>query len=250
MPKKPRANRRRLFEIASRQAGYFTARQAHEARYSRWSLYHHVKTGTLERVAYGFYRLPEFPGSSFEDVIAAWLKAGPDRAVVSYETALLLHDLSSIKPRKVHLTVPREARRRRAGPLLPGVQIHTTTVPFQPRETIWRQGARDQLSPSSRQRCLGLLSSRRPAIQGRSQPLCRASIWTPPKLSPLSQCRTGVFHRGRPGDSAWNTIHRPYRTTANLPMIEQDPRPSTLPVEKVAECSNAEVHTHDLIDPF
>jgi predicted transcriptional regulator of viral defense system len=142
MPRRPRANRRRLFETAARQAGYFTARQAHEAGYSTWSLYHHVKTGTFERVAHGFYRLPEFPASSFEDVIAAWLKAGSDRAVVSHETALLLHELSSIKPRKVHLTVPREARRRRAGPLLPAVQIHTTTVPFQPRETIWRQGAR------------------------------------------------------------------------------------------------------------
>lgn len=142
MNKKARGNRRQLFEVASRQAGYFTARQAHEAGYSRWSLYHHAKTSTFERVAHGFYRFPEFPASSFEDVNAAWLKVGSHRAVVSYETALLLHELSSVRPRKIHLTIPREARRRRTGSPLPAVQIHTTTKPLGLHEVVWAHGVK------------------------------------------------------------------------------------------------------------
>jgi len=140
--RKQRGNRRILFETASRQRGYFTAQQAREAGYSRWSLYHHAKTGTFERVAHGLYRFPEFPASSFEDVLAAWLQAGPDRAIVSFETALLLHELSSLRPRKIHLTVPREARRRRAGSPFPAVQVHTTTRSLRPEEVIWTQGVR------------------------------------------------------------------------------------------------------------
>lgn len=142
MNRRQRGDRRKLFETASGQSGYFTARQAHEAGFSRWSLYHHVKTGTFERVAHGFYRFPEFPASSYEDVRAAWLQTGPDRAVVSFETALLLHELSSIRPRKIHLTVPREARRRRAGSLLPAVQVHTTTKPLGTGEVIWTHGVK------------------------------------------------------------------------------------------------------------
>lgn len=142
MAKKQRGNRRILFETASRQGGYFTAQQAREVGFSRWSLYHHAKAGTFERVAHGLYRFPEFPASSFEDVLAAWLQAGPDRAIVSFETALLLHELSSLRPRKIHLTLPREARRRRAGPPLAAVQVHTTTRPLRPEEVVWAHGVK------------------------------------------------------------------------------------------------------------
>jgi predicted transcriptional regulator of viral defense system len=45
-----------------------------------------------------------------EDVIAAWVKAGRERAVVSHETALALYDLSPVRPRKLHLTVARAYR--------------------------------------------------------------------------------------------------------------------------------------------
>lgn len=142
MATKPRGNRRLLFEIASRQAGYFNAKQAREAGYSRWSLYHHAKTGTFERVTHGLYRFPEFPASSFEDVLAAWLRVGPEKAAVSFETALLLHDLSSLRPKRIHVTVPREARRRRAGPPLAAVQVHTTTRPLRSQDVVWTNGVK------------------------------------------------------------------------------------------------------------
>lgn len=142
MARRGRGDLRKLLQVASLQGGYFTAHQAHEAGYSRWSLYHHSKTGRFERVARGFYRLPEYPASPFEDVIAAWLKLGPERAVVSHETALALHDLSSVRPQKIHLTLPRELRPPGNRPRLPAVKVHTTTKLLGPAEVVQRYGVR------------------------------------------------------------------------------------------------------------
>jgi predicted transcriptional regulator of viral defense system len=102
--------RKRLFELAATQGGYFTAAQAREIGYDSRTLWHHTKSGTLERISRGFYRLAEFPTQSHEDVIAAWVKAGPGRAVVSHETALALYNLAPIRHRDIHITVPRKYR--------------------------------------------------------------------------------------------------------------------------------------------
>ena len=134
--------RQRLFELAATQAGYFTAAQAREIGYDSRTLWHHVKTGQLERVSRGFYRLAEFPAHSHEDVTAAWVKAGPDRATVSHETALALYDLAPIRQRSIHITVQREHRPYKGQARLPGVQVHTITQPFRPGEVVQRFGVR------------------------------------------------------------------------------------------------------------
>lgn len=128
--------------MAATQAGYFTAAQARALGYSPRSLVHHVSAGHFERVSRGFYRLREFPALPHEDVIAAWVKAGRERAVVSHETALALYELAPIRPRKIHITVPRAHRPHGDRPQLPGVQIHTTTRPFRSGEVVQRFGAR------------------------------------------------------------------------------------------------------------
>lgn len=87
----------------------------------------------------GLYRVREYPSSSREEVLAAWLAAGPERTVVSHESALDLLDLSDVIPNAIHLTVPR-ARRGLAAP--PGVLLHTTTRPPRPEETTEREGIR------------------------------------------------------------------------------------------------------------
>lgn len=137
-----REKRRRLFETASTQAGYFSAAQARAAGYSAHAVLYHVATGDFERVSRGFYRLREFPSSSHEDVIAAWVKAGPDRAVVSRETALSLYELSTVRPHKIDLTVPRELRPPGNRPRWPSVRIHTTTRAFGRGEVVRRFGVR------------------------------------------------------------------------------------------------------------
>lgn len=134
--------RQRLFELAATQGGYFTAVQAREIGYDSRTLWHHVKTGQLEHVSRGFYRLAEFPAHSHEDVTAAWVKAGPDRAAVSHETALALYDLAPIRQHNIHITVQREHRPSKRQARLPGVQVHTISQPFHPGEVIQRFGVK------------------------------------------------------------------------------------------------------------
>lgn len=134
--------RQRLFELAATQGGYFTAAQAREIGYDSRTLWHHVKTGQLERVSRGFYRLAGFPAHSHEDVTAAWVKAGPDRAAVSHETALALYDLAPIRQRSIHITVQREHRPSKRQARLPNVQVHTISQPFHPGEVVQRFGVK------------------------------------------------------------------------------------------------------------
>jgi predicted transcriptional regulator of viral defense system len=132
--------RQGLFELAATQGGYFAAAQARQIGYDSRTLWHHVQTGWLERVSRGFYRLAEYPAQSNEDVIAAWVKAGVDRAVVSHETALALYDLAPIRQRGIHITVSRKHRPYKGQARLPGVQVHTISRPFHASEVIRRFG--------------------------------------------------------------------------------------------------------------
>lgn len=121
-----------LYEIAERQAGYFSAQQAQSAGYSKALLSHHVKSGRFLRVRRGVYRLAQFPEMPHADLYIAWLSAG-EKAVLSHESALLLYGLTDLLPAEIHLTVPRTASRR-----LPGVRFHTARL--EPQEVVWRQG--------------------------------------------------------------------------------------------------------------
>lgn len=133
--------RRQLFEIASAQGGYFTAAQARVLGYDTSTITHHARAGQFERVSRGFYRLAEFPALPHEDVIAAWVKAGPELAVVSHDTALSLYELAPSRSREIHLTVPWRRRPRHA-PSLPAVRIHTTKESLRPDEVVQRFGVR------------------------------------------------------------------------------------------------------------
>jgi predicted transcriptional regulator of viral defense system len=87
-----------LHRLAYGQDGYFTARQARECGFSAQLLDHHLHSGRYERMRRGLYRLRGYPGSSHEQVRASWLVVGADRAVVSHESALELHELSDVLP--------------------------------------------------------------------------------------------------------------------------------------------------------
>lgn len=132
-----RPDRSYLFDIASEQAGYFTAEQARAAGYSWALLSHHVKGGRFIRVRRGLYRYREYPSSLREDVLAAWLAVGKETTVVSHESALDVLNLSDVIPNSVHLTVPRS---RRNLPSLPGVKIHTTSRPLRATDLTFRDG--------------------------------------------------------------------------------------------------------------
>jgi predicted transcriptional regulator of viral defense system len=139
-PRSTRADKLpRLFELAAGQAGHFTAAQARELGYSARSLLHHVAAGHFERVSRGFYRLIGVPAGPHDDVVAAWLRFAPHRAVVSHDTALTLYDLAPSRSYAIHLTLPREHRPRNSRAAT-GVEFHTTTVPLQRDEVATRFG--------------------------------------------------------------------------------------------------------------
>lgn len=133
-------NHDHLFGIASEQGGYFTTAQARRCGFSNALLTHHARPGgRFVRVRPGLYRLRWYPSSPREDVVAAWLAAGPEEAVVSHESALEILGLSDVVPDAVHVTVPRSKRYRRAAP---GVRIHTTTRELGRDDVTVREGIR------------------------------------------------------------------------------------------------------------
>jgi predicted transcriptional regulator of viral defense system len=130
-------DRRCLFDFASGQAGYFTAKQAKTCGYSRPLLSHHVKGGRYERIRHGLYRLTEYPTSRREEIIVAWLSVGAKNAVISHESALEILSLSDVIPNSIHITVPRSERWRKKAP---GTTLHTAAKPPQENEIVVREG--------------------------------------------------------------------------------------------------------------
>lgn len=127
---------RALEADAYQQSGYFTSAQAREHGVSRQLLDHHVKQERFERVRRGLYRIRGFPSSEHDDIREKWMAVGPEKAIVSHESALALLDLSDNIPDKIHLLVPRRYRGLRRPP---GVVIHTR-ADHEKVDTISREG--------------------------------------------------------------------------------------------------------------
>jgi predicted transcriptional regulator of viral defense system len=115
MPRSTREAARVLFSKALEQGGYFTAKQAIEAGYGYPHLDYHVSTGNFERVEHGIYRLKTLPPAEHDDLVrlSLWSRDRNDQpqAVVSHESALVLHDLSELLPGEIHLTLPPKFRK-------------------------------------------------------------------------------------------------------------------------------------------
>ncbi len=122
-----------LFEIAARQEGLFTTRQAAEAGYSPQLLTHHLHAGRAVRVRRGIYRLVHFPAGEHEELVLAWLWSEL-AGVISHQTALALHGLSDALPAQIHLTLPSAWRSRRFR-VPAGVVLHHADVP--PADRAW-----------------------------------------------------------------------------------------------------------------
>ena len=104
-----------LYAIAATQGGYFTAKQAAGAGYRYPHLAYHVRAGNFERAQHGLYRLPTIPPAEHDDLIqlALWSRNREDepQATVSHASALFLHQLSDVLPRRIHLIVPPSFRK-------------------------------------------------------------------------------------------------------------------------------------------
>ncbi len=117
-----------------RQAGYFTAAQAVELGYSYQAQKHHVDHGNWTRVDRGLFRLPDWPTRP-DDTYVLWRLWSRDRATVSHESALVVHDLGEVNPPRTHLTVPPGFRARH-----PAVRLHFAVLPVEDIED--REGYR------------------------------------------------------------------------------------------------------------
>lgn len=128
MARSARQSAQALATLAHEQGGYFTAKQAKEVGYGYRHLDYHETAGNFERVEHGLYRIPTIPLDEHDDYIrlSLWSRNQKDepQAVVSHQTALILHDLSDLLPREIHMTVPPKFRK-----LAPkGVILHKATL--------------------------------------------------------------------------------------------------------------------------
>lgn len=116
----------RLFAIAESQGGFFTAKQAEEAGFTRAHHDYHVRVGNWQREHRGIYRLTQFPMSERADLVlwSLWSRnrAGESQGVYSHQTALSIYDLSDLMPSRLHITVPHHFRRSAEIP--PILELH------------------------------------------------------------------------------------------------------------------------------
>lgn len=108
------ALRRRLFDVAVTQAGYFTAAQACDIGYSYQAQHYHVKRGNWLKVDRGLFRLAEsVPGT--HDDLALWSLWAGHQAVISHESALEVHNVGEFNPKRVHLTTSKKLTKEASG---------------------------------------------------------------------------------------------------------------------------------------
>lgn len=105
----------KLFEVATEQYGYVTTDDARDLEVDPHRLVVLASRGDLDRVAHGLYRFGAIPSTMRDQLMEATL--WPRRlGTISHDTALDLWDLCDINPAKVHVSVPKAAKLRRAVP--------------------------------------------------------------------------------------------------------------------------------------
>jgi len=105
-----------LFEIADRQQGFFTAKQAKACGYLRPNFHLRLESGDWTQEGRGIYRLGRYPVTERPELVlwSLWSRNRQDipQGIWSHETALDIHELSDVMPAKMHMTVPLNFRKR------------------------------------------------------------------------------------------------------------------------------------------
>jgi predicted transcriptional regulator of viral defense system len=104
-----------LHDIATGTYGYLTPADARAIGVAPARLVEMKARGHLEQIDHGLYRMRAIPATALDQLMEAtlWPRA---LGVLSHDTALDLHDLCDVNPARVHVTVPRAYRVRRAVP--------------------------------------------------------------------------------------------------------------------------------------
>jgi predicted transcriptional regulator of viral defense system len=126
----PAESARRLYEIASTQGGFFTAKQARGLGYTNSKQHYHVRAGNWIRESRGIYRLALYPEPERPDLILWWLwsrdTSDTPQGIYGHQTALSLFDLTDLNPSKLDMIVPRGFRR--GIPLPPVLRLHYEAI--------------------------------------------------------------------------------------------------------------------------
>jgi hypothetical protein len=118
--------------MAEDQWGLITRRQAEGAGVSQATLQRLAKTGILDRVAHGVYRLTGAPPPDYLGLRAAWLQLAPEvpawertpeQGVVSHRSAAALYGLGHLPADRHEFTLPERRQSRR-----PDVRLHHRAV--------------------------------------------------------------------------------------------------------------------------
>jgi predicted transcriptional regulator of viral defense system len=121
-----RGNLEALGNIAERQEGYFSAAQAAAAGIERHRLQRLARQGVIERDERGIYRFVVYPHGERAELWRAvlWpsIQRGNLTGILSHGTALSLHEVSTVNPATVDLSISRSLRLRRGIP--PAYRIH------------------------------------------------------------------------------------------------------------------------------
>jgi predicted transcriptional regulator of viral defense system len=104
-----------LWEVAAAQHGYFTLRDASAEGIDDYAVRMLAARNQVTRVAHGLYRFDKFPVTRASAFMEAVLWTGTGGACLSHETVLAVRELCDINPDRIHLTIPRDRRVRRAG---------------------------------------------------------------------------------------------------------------------------------------
>jgi len=122
----------RIARIAEDQWGLITRRQAENAGVSQATLQRFAKTGILDRVAHGVYRLTGAPPPDYLGLRAAWLQLAPevpawertpDQGIVSHRSAAALYGLGHLPADRHEFTLPERRQSRQ-----PDVRLHHRAV--------------------------------------------------------------------------------------------------------------------------
>lgn len=133
----------RLREVALDQHGFVTTAQALEEGVSYAELSTMVARGRIERAAHGVYRVPQVPVTEHDQYQLAVLWTGVPEACLSHDTALDAWDITDINPDRIHISVARHRRLRRAG----GERYVIHYEDLSPDQMTWWQGIRAVTAP-------------------------------------------------------------------------------------------------------
>ncbi|MDY7093249.1 MAG: hypothetical protein SX243_09785 [Acidobacteriota bacterium] len=131
-------HRRELFDLALRQAGYFTAQQALGVGYSYQGQKYHADVGNWRRVGRGLFRLPEIPQGEHAELVRWSLWARGEGAVSHRTAARLWGLLPELEDAAVDLTVPPGYRRRARGARLYRAEVSVADLDQRPGFRVTR----------------------------------------------------------------------------------------------------------------